>query len=139
MERHPMNAKKKDDPDRTITVGGVEVVIPLPIEVSNVGTEELPGQILLYGQYLASAEEQKILIDTEYRQWRAIYSGSLLSRDRKISEWRIRNKRESEPEFLKFKTGQALAAKHVLILRAVCDSLRARVDVVCWGAPIASE
>lgn len=130
-----MNAKKKVDPDRTIKVDGLEIRIPFPLEISRMEPEKLAGQILTFGQHLASAEEQKILIGAEYRQWRAIYSGDLIQRDRRITEWRTRNRIEAEPEFLKFKTGQALAEKHVLTLRAVVDSLRARVDVICWGAP----
>jgi len=125
-----VSAKKKDDVDRVIKVAGVEIRIPFPLEISRMEPEKLAGQILLFGQHLASAEEQKILIDAEYRQWRAIYSSNLIQQDRKISEWRTRNKIEAEPEFLKFKTGQAMAEKHVLILRAVVDSLRARVDLL---------
>jgi len=125
-----VNAKKKAEPDRTIKVAGTEIRIPFPLEISRLKPEQLPGQILKFGQHLAAAEEQKILIGAEYRQWRAIYSNELILRDRKITEWRTRNKIEGEPAFLRFKTGQALAEKHVLILRAVVDSLWARVELL---------
>jgi|GEM_PF-6720253 len=127
-------AKKKDDTDlldREIKIAGVMIRIPFPLEVSRLKAEQLPGQILKFNQCLAAAEEQKILIGAEYRQWRAIYIGDLLKRDRKISEWKVKAKLESEPDFCRFKTASALAEKHVLILRAVTESLRARVELLC--------
>ena len=125
-----MNAKKKaDTDDQIIRIDGVEVRIPSPPEVSRMEAEKLPGTILLFGKILAAAEEQQMLIDAEYRQWRAIYTSGLIERDRRITEWRTRNRIETEPEFLKFKTGLAVALKHVLILRAVIDSLQARMTL----------
>lgn len=120
----------KDDGDNTINVSGVEVRIPAHFDIAKMTAEKLPGMILLYGRTLALAEEQKILIDAEYRQWRALYSIEVIDRNRKISEWRARTQVEAQPEFRKFKTGLGLAENHLWTLRAVIDSLRARLDLL---------
>jgi hypothetical protein len=129
--------KKPEDLD-IIKVAGVEVRIPPHFEIARLTADKLPGQILLFGKILASAEEQKILIDAEYRQWRALYSIGLMDRIRKISEWRVRTQLEAQPEFLKFRAGLGLADRHLWTLRAVIDSLRARLDLLA-GAPTVQD
>jgi len=119
----------KSSSEIVIRIGEKDIRIPFPLEIAREkNPEALAGEILSFGLALAGAREQEILIDAEYRQWRAVYSSALLDRDRKISEWKIRSQLEATEEFMRFKQGQALVIRNVLMLQAVIDAYQARLD-----------
>jgi hypothetical protein len=134
-----VSKQKKGTPDAPGTarlkVDGEEIVFnsdtllyhPERVETDTV---TIASAINLWGQHLAKAEEQKLMVDAEYRDWRAKQTNDLLAKDPKLSEWKAKAKIEAMERFLLFKTGIATAERNVHALRAVGDALRAKLQVL---------
>lgn len=92
---------------------------------------DLSGDMLLeelleVGNLLGEAESRLVLVDAEYRTFRAAAVKAELDKDPKLSEWKIKARIESSAEFQKFKQGIAKATREVHVLRETLATLRLR-------------
>lgn len=90
----------------------------------------IASAINLWGQHLAKAEEQKVMVDAEYRDWRARQVNEALAKDPKLAEWKVKARVEAMEKFMLFKTGIAKAALNVVSLQTIGDGLRAKLQIL---------
>jgi len=95
-----------------------------------VDPKEIPQQLFDYGELLARAERQKLEIECEYREWRAAEGKAMVIKRTKLPEWKINMWLRTWPDYAKFKKAQALAEYNIWVLKAMLDSLQARLDLV---------
>jgi len=114
-----------------IKVGEEKVVIGgdlFRVNVEKAG--EIAEEVFRFGELLARAEEVSILVDAEYRSWRAHTGHEILAKDPKMSEWKIRQRLEGSEEFSKFKQGIGIAQRNVVIIENVLTALDAKLQVL---------
>ena len=114
-----------------IKVGEEKVVVGgdlFRVNVEKAG--EIAEEIFRFGELLARAEEVRILVDAEYRAWRAHLGYELIAKDPKLSEWKLRQRLEGSEEFSEFKRGIGIAQRNVTVLQSVLEGLDAKLSVL---------
>jgi hypothetical protein len=124
----------EDDLALCLRVGGNDIVIPQALfhigEDLAAEAKVIPDKLIWLGELLGTAEEQKIMVDAEYRSFRAAETERILAADPKLAEWKVKARIESTERFGKFKTGIAVAEKNLAALRGAVQALDAKLQVV---------
>jgi hypothetical protein len=110
----------------SITVNGIQVELDVDLDL-HVGAlsgdmDKVASQMGFWGAVWAAAAEEHANVTAQYRRWRAQKAEAVLAVDKKLAEWKVKNKIEADPQFLAMKAAQAKAERHVILARAVFDS-----------------
>lgn len=111
---------------QTIVVNGTEVVVDVDEDLAiadlSGDMDTVASQMAYWGAVWAAAVREKMETDSHYRHWRAQQTELILEADKKLAEWKVKAKIESQEPFLKFKAALALAERNVTLTKAVFDS-----------------
>lgn len=75
--------------------------------------DEVASRISWYGSLLGAAKKEEKALDGAYRHWRAEYGESVLTKDPKASEWKVKQAIESQKKFLMFKEAAAQCLNNI--------------------------
>lgn len=95
-----------------------------------VDSKEIPEQIFHYGVLLARAERQKLEIECEYQEWRALEGKATVIKRKTLPEWKIKMWIRSCSQYITFKKAAALVESNIWTLKAMLSALQARLDLV---------
>lgn len=113
--------------EATITVAGETINIDYE-QLYSAAPEELPRMVAYWEAMLGNAEAERLVVDAEYRQWRAGFVQTVLRDDPKLSEWKMTAKIESNPGFGQWKQGLATCAQHIAICRGLLKAFELRAE-----------
>lgn len=82
-----------------------------------------------WGRVLAEAEADEVRVETEYRAWRASVGEQALKKDPKLSEWKIKQKVESDPNFKGYREAVAVTIRNRILVQALYDACSAQAEI----------
>jgi hypothetical protein len=117
-----------DEKMDTICVAGETVSISYE-QIYSTEPEKIPEAIAHWEATLGRAEAERMIIDAEYRQWRAEYLKAIMGKDQKLAEWRANFRVECDPGFIQWKQGLATCLQHIAICRGLLKAFEIRADL----------
>ena len=112
----------------TIVVDGDSVTIRHDeFKITDVGSEmdDIGTKLSFVAALWASAEEEREMVDAQYRAWRAKAGERLLAKD-VSSEWKVKQAIEADPKFLEYKKAIARTIRNTTFLKAQFQALDAK-------------
>lgn len=109
-----------------LVVEGKKVVVPFDdLNIDNVddSMRRISHRIAHWGRILAKAEREKRLADSYYRSWRAKAGEEILSKEKGLAEWKVNQKINSNPTFMKIKKSIHDADFNVSVLARFYEAL----------------
>jgi hypothetical protein len=82
------------------------------------------SRIAFYGELLGAVAEEKMKVDSAYRSWRAKFTLSLLEKEEKTAEWKMKAAIEATQTFLDFKAAIAKATYNEVSLNNLIVALK---------------
>jgi len=127
-----------------IKVNGVDIETDLDedLVINDVGEEQrdIASKMGYWGALAAAADSEKIKTDAYYRAWRAKIGTSILLKDPKSAEWKVKQKIEAHEDFEKLKAAIAMAAHNVTLCRNNFESFKTKAaQLQSKGAMMRSE
>lgn len=116
----------------TIEVDGDKVTISHDeFKISDVGAEmdDIAAKMSFISALWASAEEEREMVDAQYRAWRARLGEKLMARD-SLAEWKVKQAIEADPKFLEYKKAIARTIRNTVFLKAQFQALDAKSRVL---------
>lgn len=113
----------------SLVVDGSPVSSPdSELEIGDISADMtmVPAQVAYWGAVWAAAEEEKMLADAAYRQWRANLSNKILERDPRLAEWKVKSLVESDEKFVSLKAALAKAENNVFLARTRHESFKVK-------------
>ena len=102
----------------------------LKITDVNKDMDVVASKMAYWASINANAEAEKITTDTYYRRWRAEIGKKILSKDPKMSEWKVKQEIENDVHFETLKTGLSIAVRNVALARGVYESLKTKASML---------
>lgn len=81
------------------------------------------ARIAWFGELLAAAEEELVIVDAAYRNWRAKEYTAGLKKDPKIAEWKLKANVEASDAFTNWKEAIGKATYNVTALKNLIKAL----------------
>jgi hypothetical protein len=113
---------------RILTIGGDQIEACVR-DIAECQPEEMPGKLTMWRTWAARAAHELAVVEAEYRIWRANLQQNILGVESKLAEWKLKGQIDSDPLFLKWKRGQAMAAQNVAIATAMADGYEAAIQL----------
>jgi len=128
----------------TLTVNGrqIEVDLENELEIANVSVDQskVAAKMAFWGELWASAEAERLQVDTFYRNWRAKQGEIALNAEPKMAEWKVKQRIESSDRFLKVKETLASAIYNATMTKSVFESFRIKANALqSKGAMLRAE
>ena len=118
----------------TIKVDGKEVSVDTRVKLGIVdiseGMDKVAAEMAYWGSVWAAAEKESIEVEAAYRTWRAQFAERVLAEDPKLAEWKVKQKIESDPRFIKFKTAQAVAKRNATVTKSTFESYKTKASML---------
>jgi hypothetical protein len=92
--------------------------------------DAIAGLLGWYGNVIAAVKESAAIADANYRAWRARRTESILAKDPKLAEYKVRAKIDADPEFLKHKRHQAEVDRLLSRLFKAWHALDRKADIL---------
>jgi hypothetical protein len=86
--------------------------------------DTVSARISFFGEALAAAEEESVIVDAKYRQWRAREKLGALKGDEKLADWKLNAQIEASDAFMQYKMAIAKAAYNTQSLKSLIDALK---------------
>lgn len=116
--------------DVTLLVAGETIHGDLKTDlvIVDIGTEmdNVAHQISWWGGVLAAAKAEAEQLDAHYRAWRAKEGLTILEKDPKLAEWKVKLRVDSRPGFMKHKNAKALAIRNVVQLETIINAFETK-------------
>lgn len=118
----------------TIEVDGQPQTIDVDKELTIVdidsGMDTVAAHLAWWGGLHGAAEEQKISSKAEYKFWKAQTGMALFSEDAKLSEWKVKQRVESMPEYLQHKMDMAKAKRNATVLHNIVTAFETKASML---------
>lgn len=93
-----------------------------------------------WGSVLAAAKGELERADGAYRAWRGEATQSILAKDPKMAEWKVRETINAHPRFMDYKKAQAACQRNVTLLETRYEAFKMRASLIqSKGARARSE
>lgn len=116
-----------------LVVEGKKIVInfeDLDIHDVDDSMRKIGSRIAYWGKVLSQAEREKSLAESYYRAWRAEAGKEILSNEKGLAEWKVNQRINSDPTFLKLKKDLASAEFNVSVLCRFYEALKAQAPLL---------
>jgi hypothetical protein len=116
-----------------IRVAGQVVKVDVTdLKIGNVDSDmaQVSAQMAWFGAVYAAAKEQEIVLDSNYRHWRANKAAAILKSEDKLAEWKVKNLIEGDKTFLELKALIAAAAKDTEAAKVMYESFRVKASLL---------
>lgn len=114
--------------DHAFVIDGEEFTVEHDeFKIKSVGSDmdDIGARLSWIAQLWGAAEEERELVDAQYRAWRAKAGEKLLAKD-VSSEWKVKQAIEADPRFIEFKKMIARTIRNCTVLKALFASLDAK-------------
>lgn len=85
--------------------------------------DTVSSQIAFYGKLLARSQEERVILDSLYRNWKAKIANEVLKKDEKTAEWKVRSIVEANDKFLTFKKAESACQRNETVLETLIKAL----------------
>lgn len=101
---------------------------------------KVAAQMAYWGSIWAAAEQERILIEVHYRQWKAKVKFDILASQPKLAEWKVQTEMQTMPEYGRLYTAQAAAVRNATLAKSIFESHRIKANMLqSKGAMMRSE
>lgn len=109
---------KVDGSTVEVLILGPGAELPIGVDLDE-EMDRVSAQLGYWGAVLAAAKKEQIKVDASYRRFRAISLDSILKKDSKLSEWKVKAKIEALDGFVQYKDAIAQAEENVELCAAM--------------------
>ncbi len=108
----------------------IEVDLDEELTINDMGEDQqfVAARMAFWGSLAAAAEGEKIRTDAYYRTWRAKLGSTILKKDPKTAEWKVRQQIEADENFEKLKASIAAAQQNVSICKNTFESFKTKAS-----------
>jgi CRISPR/Cas system CMR-associated protein Cmr5 small subunit len=121
--------------------GKIEVLVDGEMQLLDVDSElcivdidsdmdRVAAQMAFWGELQGQAESQKVMADTNYRLWKAQIGETILSKESKMAEWKVKQKIEASGKFGTYKEKIAKAVRNTVVLRAIFLAFQSKASML---------